>query len=118
MKFTTKAPVSSRGRAALALSRSDTTVQIVDHLRASRVMLADTTVQIVDHNMAMTGGHPLVTLDLKQPKSARSAGQFSAKMLPPGTNRKQAEAWIGSKEGKTWACGDPVALSATAIRMF
>jgi hypothetical protein len=118
VKFAARAPVTGRGKAAIALSRSDTTVSIVDHEEPSRAMRSDTTVSIVDHNMAATGDRYLVTLDLKQPKTARSSGQFSAKMLPPGTNRKQAEAWISSKEGKAWAAGQPVALSAIAIRMI
>lgn len=115
VKFS-QAPSSGKGSARLL--RSETTVAVVSHQPASRALRAKTTVAIVDSNMNQLSSPGLVCLDLKQPRSARSSGQFVAHLLPAGTTRKEAEAWINSKEGKLWAGGDPVALGATAIRMF
>lgn len=118
LKFVTKPPVPAKGKAAGRLMRSDTTVAVVHHEMSSRALTPATTISIVDHSMSDSSEGDLVCLDLKAPKSVRASGQFVAHMLPAGTTRKDAEAWITSKPGKAWAGDEPTALAALAIRIF
>jgi hypothetical protein len=85
---------------------------------AARVLKPDTTVSIVDHDYLREGPFRCLSYEIKAPKAARSEGQFSMHWLPPGTSRKQAEAWGKSREGKEWAGDEPIAMGSIAMRMF
>lgn len=100
IKFMDRLPTAAKGASAHAALKSQAHMLIVD----------------------VDGSHQEAfapfSFDLKQSGAKKGSGQFSVKWLPPGTPRKQAEAWIKSAEGKAWAGDYPTALSSFTIRVF
>lgn len=100
VKYADKLPASGKAKLSPAVLKSYTNMVIVD---------VDGT-----HQNAFAP----FAFDLKQSSGQGGKGQFAMKWLPPGTTRKDAEAWIKSTEGKQWAGDFPTALSSFSIRVF